>query len=75
MTQWKMENVWDSLYIQARGGMIAEMVKIYPFDFFKLESIGLVEYREQKEAQLDSVFCLLSEQCNWISVGWLLVGS
>lgn len=40
MTQWKMENIWDSQYIQARGDMIAEMVKLYPFDFFKLESIG-----------------------------------
>lgn len=75
MTQWKMEDIWDSQYVQAWRDMKEEIVKFYPFDFFKLESIGLDEYREEKEAQLDLVFWLLSELCNWISVGWLSVRS
>jgi len=38
--------------------MWEEKIKLYPFDFFRLEVISLVEYREEKEDQPNSVFQL-----------------
>ena len=64
-----MEDIWDVQWIQAWGGVWGEMVKLYPFDFLILEVIGLLEHREEKRDQLDSVFQLWPRWYNWLSAG------